>query len=79
MLVLLALLVVAILSPTFHGRTWLFSSGAGWVRVDGLGREIIRRLTLSLRERKYVLAARLMGVPPWTIIFRHILRTCPRC
>ena len=34
---------------------------------------IVRGLTLSLREREYVQAARFMGVPSRTIIFRHIL------
>jgi peptide/nickel transport system permease protein len=33
----------------------------------------VRGLTLSLREREFVKAARFMGVPPWKIIFRHIL------
>jgi peptide/nickel transport system permease protein len=34
---------------------------------------IVRGLTLSLKEREFVHAARFMGVPGWLIIFRHIL------
>jgi peptide/nickel transport system permease protein len=34
---------------------------------------IVRGLTLSLREREFVQAARFMGVPARTIIFRHLL------
>src|SRR4029077_2370462 len=34
---------------------------------------IVRGMTISLREREYVLAARYMGVPAHRIIFRHIL------
>jgi peptide/nickel transport system permease protein len=34
---------------------------------------IVRGLTISLRDREYVLAARYMGVPAPRIIVRHIL------
>jgi peptide/nickel transport system permease protein len=34
---------------------------------------IVRGMTLSLKEREFVYAARFMGVPGWTIILRHIL------
>ena len=34
---------------------------------------IVRGLTLSLREREFVQAARFMGVPSRKIIFRHLL------
>ena len=34
---------------------------------------IVRGMTLSLREREFVQAARFMGVPPRKIIFRHML------
>ena len=34
---------------------------------------IVRGMTLSLKEREFVQAARFMGVPGWRIIFRHIL------
>lgn len=73
LLVLPGFLIIAILSPTFRGRTWLIFvlvlAGFAWM----ISARIVRGLTLSLREREFVLAARFMGVPPWTIIFRHIL------
>jgi peptide/nickel transport system permease protein len=34
---------------------------------------IVRGMTISLREREYVMAARYMGVPGWRIILRHVL------
>jgi peptide/nickel transport system permease protein len=34
---------------------------------------IVRGMTLTLREREYVLAARFMGMPAWRIIARHII------
>ncbi|MBO0679700.1 ABC transporter permease [Mycolicibacterium sp. S2-37] len=34
---------------------------------------IVRGLTMSLRDREFVVAARYMGVPHWRIIVRHIL------
>src|SRR6185312_12018604 len=34
---------------------------------------IVRGLTMSLRDREFVRAARYMGVPTWRIIVRHIL------
>ncbi len=34
---------------------------------------MVRGLTMSLREREYVQAARYMGVPSWRIIARHIV------
>lgn len=73
MLVLPSFLVIAILSPSFRGTTWLvlvlLLAAFGWM----IAARIVRGLTLSLREREFVKAARFMGVPPWTIIFRHIL------
>lgn len=41
----------------------------------GLGREI-RGLTLSLRERDFILAARSLGASNARVIFRHILPNC---
>ncbi len=73
MLVLPSFLVIAILSPSFRGRSWLILvvllAAFGWM----IAARIVRGLALSLREREFVMAARFMGVPPWRIIFRHIL------
>jgi peptide/nickel transport system permease protein len=73
LLVLPAFLIVAILSPTFRGKTWLvfvFLLAAFLWMVTA---RIVRGMTISLREREYVLAARYMGVPAPVIIFRHVL------
>ena len=43
-----------------------------FIRWAGLAR-IIRGLSISLREREYVLAAKTLGVPDYKIIFKHIL------
>ena len=73
LLVLPGFLIIAILSPTFRGRTWLIFvlllAAFQWMVTA----RIVRGMTLSLREREFVQAARFMGVPGWRIIFRHIL------
>jgi peptide/nickel transport system permease protein len=73
LLVLPAFLIIAILSPAFEGHTWLFFvlllAAFQWM----ITARIVRGLTLSLKEREFVHAARFMGVPGWLIIFRHIL------
>ena len=38
-----------------------------------LSARVVRSLTLSIREREYVLAAKFMGISPLRIIIRHIL------
>ena len=73
LLVLPAFLIIAILSPAFRGRTWLIFvlllAAFQWM----ITARIVRGMTLSLKEREFVHAARFMGVPGWRIIFRHIL------
>jgi peptide/nickel transport system permease protein len=73
MLVLPSFLIIAILSPTFRGKTWLIFvvllAAFQWM----ITARVVRGMTLSLKEREFVHAARFMGVPPMTIIFRHIL------
>jgi peptide/nickel transport system permease protein len=73
LLVLPAFLIIAILSPAFEGHTWLIFvlllAAFQWM----ITARIVRGLTLSLKEREFVNAARFMGVPGWRIIFRHIL------
>ena len=73
LLVLPAFLIIAILSPAFQGRTWLIFvvllAAFQWMVTA----RIVRGMTLSLKEREFVHAARFMGVPGWRIIFRHIL------
>jgi len=73
LLVLPGFLIIAILSPAFHGHTWLIFvlllAGFQWM----ITARIVRGMTLSLKEREFVQAARFMGVPGSRIIFRHIL------
>jgi len=73
LLVLPSFLILAILSPAFKGKTWLI-----FVLLLGLfswmiTARIVRGMTLTLREREYVKAARFMGQPPWRIILKHIV------
>jgi peptide/nickel transport system permease protein len=73
LLVLPAFLIIAILSPTFRGKTWLvfvvLLSAFAWM----ITARVVRGLTMSLKEREFVQAAKFMGVHPMKIIFRHIL------
>ncbi|WP_028937517.1 ABC transporter permease [Pseudonocardia spinosispora] len=73
LLVLPSFLIVAILSPAFRGKSWLLLvlllSAFGWMIMS----RIVRGMTLTLREREYVLAAKFMGMPAWRIIARHII------
>ncbi len=73
LLVLPSFLVVAILSPAFRGGSWLLLvlllGAFQWM----IAARIVRGMTLTLREREYVTAARFMGMAPWRIIRRHIL------
>lgn len=73
MLILPGFLIIAILSPTFEGKTWLIFvvllAAFQWM----ITARVIRSMTLSLKEREFIQAARFMGVPNWKIIFRHLL------
>jgi len=73
LLVLPGFLIIAILSPVFQGKTWLIFvillAAFQWMVTA----RVIRSMTLSMKEREFVHAARFMGVPHWKIIFRHIL------
>jgi peptide/nickel transport system permease protein len=73
MLVIPAFLIIAILSPAFRGKTWfvfvLLIAAFLWMVTA----RIVRGMTISLREREYVLAARYMGVSTPRIIARHVL------
>jgi peptide/nickel transport system permease protein len=73
LLVLPGFLILAILSPVLSGRSWLWLvlllSLFSWM-ITG---RVVRGMTLSLKEREYVQAAKFMGVPAFTIIRRHLL------
>ena len=72
LLVIPSFLIIAILSPHFHGNLTLFVVLLG-VFIWQITSRIVRGQTLSLREREYVLAAKYMGVPAPKIILRHVL------
>jgi peptide/nickel transport system permease protein len=73
LLVLPSFLIIAILSPVFSGKTWLIFvlllSAFQWM----ITARVVRSMTLSMKEREFVYAARFMGVSNWRIILRHIL------
>ncbi|MEO5874068.1 MAG: ABC transporter permease [Streptosporangiaceae bacterium] len=73
LLVLPSFLLVAVLSPSLRGTSWvllvLLLAAFMWMVTA----RVVRGLTLSLREQEYVLAARFVGVSTPRIIFRHIL------
>ena len=73
LLVLPSFLIIAIMSPAFRGKTWLVFVVLLAAFLWMVTARIVRGMTISLREREYVLAARYMGVPSHKIIFRHIL------
>jgi peptide/nickel transport system permease protein len=73
LLVIPGLLIVAILSPTFRGKTWLVFVLLLAAFLWMVTARIVRGMTISLREREYVVAARYMGVSTPRIVFRHIL------
>jgi peptide/nickel transport system permease protein len=73
MLVLPYFLILAILSPTFKGNSWLLFVLLLAMFLWQITARIVRGMTISLREREYVMAARYMGVSGPRIVFRHII------
>ncbi len=65
--ILLAIAIVAVRGPGL-GNTMLAVAVVG---IPGYAR-VMRSMVLSLREREYVLAARMVGVRDSSIMFRHI-------
>ncbi|GAA3754474.1 peptide/nickel transport system permease protein [Spinactinospora alkalitolerans] len=72
-LVLPSFLILAILYPAIRGSGWLIFVLLLAAFMWMITAKMIRGMTISLKEREYVLAARYMGVPAWKIIFRHII------
>lgn len=72
LLVIPSFLIIALFSNA-SGGDWrviaLILGLTGWF----LSARVIYTLSLSLRERDYVTAARFMGVPGFTIVLRHII------
>jgi peptide/nickel transport system permease protein len=73
LLVLPSFLIIAIVSPRLKGASWLWFVVLLAVFSWMITSRVVRSMTLSLREREFVLAARYMGIPGWKIILRHIV------
>ncbi|MFD7661850.1 ABC transporter permease [Streptomyces sp. NPDC059788] len=73
LLVMPAFLIVAVLSPLVRGSGWpvfvVLLAAFSWM-ITG---RVVRSVTLTLRDREYVKAAKYLGVPAPVIVFRHIL------
>ncbi|WP_405975344.1 ABC transporter permease [Streptomyces sp. NBC_00988] len=73
MLVLPSLLVLVVVAPKLRDRGWIALVGLlallGWMVTA----RAVRGMTLSLKERQFVVVARLMGVSSTRIIWRHVL------
>jgi len=73
LLVLPSFLIIAILSPAFRGKSWLLFvvllAAFQWM----ITARIVRGMTLTLKEREFVKAAKYMGQSPGRIIFKHIV------
>ncbi|WP_019633967.1 ABC transporter permease [Actinomadura atramentaria] len=71
LLVLPSFLAVAVLSPALGGGTGVVLVIAAFLWM--ITARMVRAMTLSLKERDYVRAARFLGVGPVRVIVRHIL------
>jgi peptide/nickel transport system permease protein len=73
MMVVPSFLILAIISPRLQNSSFLVFALLLAAFTWMLTARVVRGLTLSLREREFVSAAKFMGVPAWRIIARHIL------
>ncbi|MFI6594807.1 ABC transporter permease [Nonomuraea sp. NPDC050536] len=73
LLVLPAFLILAIMSPLFGAGQWPLFVVMLALFLWMVTSKIIRGMTISLKQREFIQAARFMGVVPVTIIFRHII------
>ncbi|MFI7633184.1 ABC transporter permease [Nonomuraea sp. NPDC049400] len=73
LLVLPSFLILAIVSPRLKGASWLWFVALLAAFTWMITSRVVRSMTVSLREREYVLAAVYMGIPRWKIIARHIV------
>ncbi|GGO77250.1 ABC transporter permease [Nonomuraea cavernae] len=73
LLVLPAFLILAIMSPLFGAGKWVLFVIMLALFLWMVTSKIVRGMTISLKRREFIQAARFMGVPPVTIIFRHVI------
>mgnify|MGYP001378596780 FL=1 len=74
LLVVPSFILIAIITPRTRDTgtiLWLILLLAAFSWM--ISSRMVRGLTMSLREREFVVAARYMGVPHWRIIVRHII------
>ena len=73
LLILPSVLVIAVLSPLFVGRSWLWLvlavAALGWM----LPARVVRTRTLTLRVSGFVRASRAMGASTWHILRVHLI------
>ncbi|WP_225827983.1 ABC transporter permease [Streptomyces naphthomycinicus] len=73
LLVFPSFLVIAIVSPRLRSGGWFAFVALLTVFAWMITARVVRSMTLSLKEREFVRAARYMGVGPFRIIWRHVL------
>ncbi|MCS0605070.1 ABC transporter permease [Streptomyces sp. LP11] len=73
LLVFPAFLIIAIISPRLRSGGWFAFVALLAVFAWMITARVVRSMTLSLKEREFVRAARYMGVGPFRIIWRHVL------
>lgn len=73
LLVLPSFLILAIMSQWLRQQGWLLFMLMLAAFMWMITARIVRGMTLSLKEREFVKAARYAGESPWRIILRHIL------
>jgi len=70
-----SLLLALLIRYTFNPSLLMLFVALSFVSWAGTAR-VVRSQTLSLKEKEFVEAARSIGVPPLTIMVRHILPNC---
>ncbi|WP_043662953.1 ABC transporter permease [Streptomyces xylophagus] len=73
LLVFPSFLIIAIVSPRLNSSGWFALVGLLGLFAWMITARVVRSMTLSLKEREFVRAARYMGVGPFRIIWRHVL------
>ncbi|WP_431910619.1 ABC transporter permease [Nonomuraea jabiensis] len=73
LLVLPGFLILAIMSPLFEAGQWPLFVVMLALFLWMVTSKIVRGMTISLKEREFIQAARYMGVSPVRIIFRHVI------
>ncbi|MEU3825889.1 ABC transporter permease subunit [Streptomyces sp. SID486] len=73
LLVFPSFLIIAIVSPRLRSGGWFAFVALLTVFAWMITARVVRSMTLSLKEREFVRAARYMGVGPFRIIWRHVL------